>query len=110
MKRNEENFGISEPKEKIKRPLSERLGSILDIPTDLLCGGCYMEMRGQNDLLLQGCRSIARYSEEEIVLQLCRDQVRIRGRGLSCISYHADKMEICGWITEIDFLSAEGSE
>ena len=76
---------------------------------DLLCGGCYAEMRGQNELMIQGCRKIAVYTEEEIFLLLRRGGIRVRGRRLTCISYHAGKIEIRGWITGIDFRNTEGT-
>ena len=55
-----------------KPSFAERMGNVLDIPADLLRGGCYMEMRGQNELRLQGCRQILVYTAEEIVLRLRR--------------------------------------
>ena len=91
-----------------KQPFAKRLGCFLDIPTDLLCGGCYLEMRGQSDLHLQGCRRIAAYADDEIVLRLRRGWVRVRGHRLVCASYHAGKLVINGWITGIDFSGTEG--
>lgn len=104
-KKNKRGQETSDSKEKL--PISARLGSILDIPTDLLRGGCYLELRGQNDLRLQGCRRIAAYDESEIVLRLRRGHVKVLGRGLGCSSYHAGCVVISGWITGIEFLGTE---
>lgn len=92
---------------KEKRSFAERLGTFLDVPADLICGGCYLELRGQNNLNLQGCRRISVYTAEEIVLRLRRGCVRVRGRRLVCTSYHAGKVVIDGWITGIDFADTE---
>lgn len=92
-----------------KRPLSERLGTFLDVPADLLCGGCYMELRGRNNLRLQGCRNILVYTPEEIVLRLRRGTVRVRGRRLVCTSYHAGSVEIDGRIDGVDFTESENA-
>ena len=109
MKQNESDFNIAKQNKNEKHRLPERIGSLLDIPADLLCGGCYAEMRGQNELMIQGCRKIAVYTEEEIFLLLRRGGIRVRGRRLTCISYHAGKIEIRGWITGIDFRNTEGT-
>ena len=90
-----------------KCPLSARLGALLDVPADLICGGCYLEMRGQGELSLQGCRRIAVYTPEEIVLRLRNGSVRLGGKRLTCLSYHAGKITVRGWITEIAFRGTE---
>ena len=90
-----------------KRTVAERIGSILDIPSDLLCGGCYMELRGQNELKLQGCRQISVYTPEQIVLRLRRGEVCISGRRLTCTSYHGGCAVIEGWIVRVEFANGE---
>ena len=92
-----------------RTPLSERMERFLDIPTDLLLGGCYLEMRGRNELKLQGCRRIAVYTEDRIVLKLRRSAVCIIGKHLCCSSYHGGCAVIEGWIKEIDFTDEEES-
>lgn len=90
-----------------KPSLTERMGTVLDIPADLLCGGCYMELRGQNELKLQGCRRILTYTAEEIVLRLRRGAVRVQGRRMVCSSYHAGCAVIEGWIESVAFVDTE---
>ena len=97
-------------KKEEKCPLSARLGAILDVPADLLCGACYLEMRGQSELSLQGCRRILVYTPEEIVLRLRNGSVRLAGKCLTCLSYHAGRITVHGWITEIAFRGTEGEE
>jgi len=109
MNRKENENNVNKQNKKDNCPMPRRLSTFLDIPNDLICGGGYMEMRGQSELMLQGCRKIAIYTEEEIVLVLRKGRVRIRGNRLSCISYHACKIEICGWITCVDFLNTGDS-
>jgi len=90
-----------------KPSFAERMGNVLDIPADLLRGGCYMEMRGQNELRLQGCRQILVYTAEEIVLRLRRGAVRVSGRRMICSSYHAGCAVIEGWIEGVSFVNME---
>lgn len=115
MKQNRRGVNRKEQESTEKRPLSERLGTFLDVPADLLCGGCYMELRGRNNLRLQGCRNILVYTAEEIVLRLRRGAVRVRGRRLVCTSYHAGSVEIDGRIDGVEFtenenVATDGSE
>ena len=90
-----------------KPSFAERLGTVLDIPADLLRGGCYMEMCGQNELRLQGCRQILVYTAEEIILRLRRGSVRVCGRRMICSSYHAGCAVIEGWIEGVSFVNTE---
>ncbi len=92
-----------------KAMLTKRLERVLDVPADLLRGGCYMELRGQSELYLQGCRRIDVYSSENIVLRLRRGCVRVKGCRLICTSYHAGRIVINGWIMGIDFSETEGA-
>ena len=66
-----------------------------------------MEMCGQNELRLQGCRQILVYTAEEIVLRLRRGSVRVCGHRLICSSYHAGCAVIEGWIEGISFVNTE---
>jgi sporulation protein YqfC len=97
--------GKTEP----KRSIAERMGGILDIPADLLCGGCYMELRGQSELKIQGCRRIVGYTAHEIVLRLRRGIVRIGGRDMRCVSYHGGCVTVGGWIESVIFGDSEES-
>ena len=107
MNRKREKKGEGDRNTPLKRSVSERIGSILDIPADLLSGGCYMEMRGQNELTLQGCRQIEVYTPEQIVLRLRRGEVRICGRRMTCTSYHGGCAVIEGWIVGVEFSNGE---
>ena len=90
-----------------KCTLPARVSRFLDVPSDMLLGGCYLEMHGQNHLRLQGCKRILCYTSEEIVLGLRRGRVRIRGRDLVCISYHAGWVIIEGWVCGVDLQGTE---
>lgn len=108
-KKDEKNCARDE-RTPVKRSFAERMGTVLDIPADLLCGGCYMEMRGRNELTLSGCRRIVGYSSHEIILRLRRGSMQIRGRNMTCTAYHSGCITIGGWIGEISFCDAEDSE
>ena len=108
MSEKHEKTSGKERKDRQKASLAERMGSILDVPADLLCGGCYLELRGQNELKVQGCRRIVGYTSEEIVLRLRRGALCVRGRNMNCTSYHSGCVTIEGWIEGMNFRDAEG--
>lgn len=109
MNHKHEKKGNAERKQGERAPLAERMGHFLDIPADLMLGGCYLELRGRNELKVQGCRRIAVYTEERIVLRLRRGAVSVTGRHLSCSSYHGGCAVIEGWIAGVDFSDEEES-
>lgn len=67
-----------------------------------MCGS-YIEMRGQYNLRLSGCRKILMYAPERIVLSCRRGTVSVDGKRLVCISYHTGNVEIEGLIEGLYF-------
>lgn len=86
-----------------RRPLGVRLNELLDVPADVLLGGCCLELRGRGELRVQGCRNILSYSTETITLALRRGVLCVRGAHLICTSYHAGCVQIGGRIDGMDF-------
>ena len=83
---------------KEKRTLAERLAIDMDVPPELLSGGCFIEIRGRNSVVVRGCRRILTYSETKVSLKLRRESVEITGKRLTCISYLAGAVAVEGYI------------
>ena len=64
----------------------------------------YMEMRGQRNLTVGGCRGISEYGENEIRLTLYRGVLSVRGSELLCDSYLNGAVAISGNIVCVEFL------
>lgn len=77
-----------------------------DISPDLL-DGVRIEMRGQNKLVLQGCRKILKYGEEEMLLDLGKTRLRVCGQRLWCTSFISGALGVGGHICSVSF---EGGE
>ena len=86
------------------RPISERLAVDYDIPPELLSGGCFIEIRGRNSVVVRGCKRILTYSESTVTLKLKRDIAVIGGKRLTCISYLAGAVSVEGLIDSVSFL------
>ena len=85
---------------------AEWLEKRFDITPDLL-DGVRIEIRGQNKLLLQGCRRILKYGEEEMLLDLGKTRLRVSGERLWCTSFISGALGVGGRIRAVSF---EGEE
>ncbi len=77
-----------------------------DISPDIV-SGVRIEIRGQNKLLLQGCRKILKYGEEEMLLDLGKMRLRVSGERLWCTSFISGALGIGGHIRTVSFIEEE---
>ena len=81
----------------------ERIGSRLDIPSDII-NGIHIDIRGRNNITIQGCKKILLYTTHEVRIKLVRETICIRGEELYCTAYHCESVQIDGYINEVSFL------
>lgn len=84
-----------------KRDLIGRLGEKLDIPREVLPGGFLLSLSGKGELTVCGCADILAYSEQEILLSLGGQSVRVEGCELVCTAFCAQSITVCGKIGRI---------
>ncbi len=63
-----------------------------------------LEMFGNTQLVLYGCRRILKYSSEEMIFSSKKFDVLITGKLLNCAVYHIQGVEITGNIESIKFI------
>ena len=80
-----------------------KLVSDYDIPPELLHGGCAIEIRGRNSMIIRGCRRIIKYSTERIIIKMCRQVIEITGKRLTCLSYLSGAIAVEGIIDSLSF-------
>ena len=85
---------------------AEWLERKFDISPDIL-DGVRIEIRGQNKLLLQGCRKILKYGEDEMLLDLGKTQLRVCGERLWCTSFISGALGVGGHICSVSFIGEE---
>ena len=73
-----------------------------DISPDIV-SGVRVEIRGQNRLLLQGCRQILQYDEREMLLDLGKTRLRVCGERLWCTSFISGALGVSGHICSVHF-------
>lgn len=86
---------------------AEWLEKRFDISPDL-ASGIRIEIRGQNRLLLQGCKKILKYGEQEMLLDLGKTRLRVCGERLWCTSFISGALGVGGLIRSVCFEEGRG--
>lgn len=89
---------------KNRKTFREKLEQNFDIPSDLLCGGCHVEIRGRGNAVISGCRKILVYTPKEIRFKMSDCEISIKGKRLLCTSYCDSAIVIDGTIESVDFI------
>lgn len=89
-------------KNKERISAAEWLERKFDISPDII-SGIRIEIRGQNRLLLQGCRKILKYSEQEMLLDLGKLRLRVCGERMWCTSFISGALGVGGCIRSVSF-------
>lgn len=75
--------------------------------SQLLNLGETVVLYGARRMTVQGCRRILSYAPSEIRLKLKDRSLRIRGRGLACVSFSGGCATLQGEIEGVDYLERE---
>ncbi len=89
-------------KNKERISAAEWLERKFDISPDII-SGIRIEIRGQNRLMLQGCRKILKYSEQEMLLDLGNMRLRVCGERMWCTSFISGALGVGGCIHSVSF-------
>lgn len=84
-----------------------RLCESLDIPPDLICGGCIAELRGRGEATLCGCRRVLLFRPEIIKLEMPEFNIVIEGEGLKCGTFCYSRVTVHGKIHAIKYEEKE---
>ena len=92
---------------KDSRSLREKLEQDFDVPSDILCGGSMLEVRGKGNATVIGCRKILEYTPNVISLRMAKNILTITGERLVCLTYYAGQIAVRGEIQKIEFWEEE---
>lgn len=87
------------------RFLSERIQNTLEIPETAQSGTAQIELSGNREALIDGCRGILQYEDASIRLRAGQLIVRFTGSGLRICVMQNDQVRITGTIAAVDFTS-----
>ncbi len=86
-----------------KMSLLQKIYLKLDIPPDLTNGN-FVEIRGNSNICIHGCKKILLYTTEEVRAKLTGCILCVTGNNLYCTAYHARTVEIDGLIHSVSYL------
>lgn len=85
------------------RNWGDKISDTLELPPSVLPGVPQLELSGNREAVVEGCKGILQY--EESVIRLCtgRFVIRFTGTDLVIRSMQSGLVQICGTILSVDF-------
>lgn len=87
-----------------KTPIPQTVERVLDLPTGVLTEASRMELSGNRRVLVEGCRGIMKYDEDQIEIRTAAGTVRFTGRQLCMTSLNPICAVITGRLLSVEFL------
>jgi sporulation protein YqfC len=81
----------------------ESISKNLDLPQDALAGYAHIELCGNREALIEGCKGILEYSDCAVAINTGKLTVKFCGSDLTITALQDGSTEIKGTITCIDF-------
>jgi len=83
--------------------VTERLSDELELPKNVMPGVVHIELNGNKEAVVDGCRGVLEYDENVIRLNTGRLIVRFTGSCLMIKTLSLNQALVCGNIMSIDF-------
>lgn len=84
-------------------PLLRRAARALELPAEVYSGMAHLELSGNRELIVDGCRGVLEYDENVIRLNVGKYAVRVTGRGLTIRTLTADSAVVEGYVAAVEF-------
>lgn len=84
--------------------ISSTVEKTLNIPCGVLSNAARMEVSGNRQVLIEGCRGIVKYDEDQLQVHTADGTVRFTGRELCMTSLNPACAVITGRLLTIEFL------
>ncbi len=84
--------------------VAQKAEKTLDIPAGVLSKAARMEFSGNRQVLMEGCRGIVRYDEDQIEVRTADGTVRFTGREMCMTSLNPACAVITGRLLSVEFL------
>ena len=81
----------------------EIIEQMLGVSGSIFDNGARIELFGNREALVDGCKGIADYDENGIEIRLRRGKVKFVGQELSVITFDRNHAQIQGFITGVEF-------
>ncbi len=87
-----------------RRTVKEKISEELDLPLSSMPGMPNIELAGNRQAIVEGCKGVLEYDDDVIKLNLGKSIVKFVGSDLSINSYRLEQAVISGNIFAVEFL------
>ncbi|MDR0314881.1 MAG: YabP/YqfC family sporulation protein [Oscillospiraceae bacterium] len=89
--------------EDTKKNRMKMISDNLQVPSMAVLGMSHIEIMGNNEVVIEGCKGVLEYSDDSIRLNLGKNEVQFSGTDLVIKTYINEQVLIDGNILTIDF-------
>ncbi len=82
---------------------AEFIGRALEVPPGTFTKTCNLQMSGNREVLVDGCRGLLEYGDEKIRVNAGNGVIQFTGRGLEIKSLGEQSAVIGGFILSVEF-------
>ncbi|MEG0979596.1 MAG: YabP/YqfC family sporulation protein [Oscillospiraceae bacterium] len=82
---------------------SQIISENLQVPQTVARGTAFIELSGNSEAIIEGCKGVLEYSDDAIRLNIGKNEVKFFGTDLIVKSYFNEQVIIQGNILTIDF-------
>lgn len=97
--------GLAAPVNSTSARLSQRVESVLELPTGSLSGAARIDFLGNRCVSIDGCKGIIEYCDDLVRLNTGSGILRFTGQNLSLTRLTEDSAVLEGCILSMEFLS-----
>ena len=91
------------PEQKLSVP--QKAATLLEVPLSAFGGVPSLELTGNREMTVEGCRGVLEYDEDVVKLNLGKMILQVRGRDLNIKGLTDDAAVLEGYFLSIDFLT-----
>lgn len=82
---------------------SNIINNNLQVPRVVGAGTAYIELSGNKEAMIEGCKGVIEYTDDEIKLNIGKNEIRFLGADLVIKSYFSEQIIIEGNILTIEY-------
>lgn len=82
---------------------SRAISNNLQVPGTVGIGTAYIELSGNQEAIIEGCKGVMEYTDDEIKLNIGKNEIRFLGTDLVIKSYFNEQIMIEGNILTIEY-------
>ena len=80
-----------------------QIAKFLEVPANSVIGGAHIEMNGNRELFIEGCRGVVEYTETIIRVATADGGIKVIGRGMNLRNLTPDTLLVEGYILSVEF-------